>query len=617
MDAVGQFVVVWNGIYDPMSSDTNDVVGRRFDASGAALGPPFRINAPDNSTEMTPDVAINASGESVVVWKRLPTAEAIRGQRYDAAGSAVGGEFLVLSYTTGTPFDPRVAVDDAGRFVVVWEQYNVPGDPMTDSVQARLYDAAGVPVGPQFRVNTYTTGLQGYPDVASDPDGNFVVVWQSSTSPTDLSQTSVHAQRYDSAGVPVGAQFQVNTTTTGLQIRPTVAVDGNGNFVVAWTSLFSPGTDTLPWSVVAQRYDATGTPLGPEFQVNTYTTNNQESPRAAMDADGDFVITWASQGSAGTDTAGPTNESVQAQRYDAAGMPVGTEFQVNTYTTDFQWYGAVAMDAGANFVIVWQSPGFLPGIYAQRYEQGTTTSSTSTTSTSSTSTSSTSSSTTSTSSTSSTSSSSTTVTSTSSTSSSSDTSSTSSSSTSSSASSTSSTNPPTQLISGVKMLVKDPTGSEESRRVIVLAREPGDIGLTVLGNVVISGAQLRVVTTGTTPSDQTYLLNASGWTPLGSSGFRYRGPTGGDGDPVKQVIVKKTGSGLSLIKVLIKGNTGTQPLDVVPPNSGQDGGIVLDLGLPGRYCVTMGVSASSSVKSDTWRLWKVVGSPVEPPCIVP
>ena len=34
-------------------------------------------------------------------------------------------------------------------------------------------------VGPEFRVNTYTTSTQASPSVASDPNGNFVVVWQS------------------------------------------------------------------------------------------------------------------------------------------------------------------------------------------------------------------------------------------------------------------------------------------------------------------------------------------------------------------------------------------------------------------------------------------------------
>ena len=42
------------------------------------------------------------------------------------------------------------------------------------------------------------------------------------------------------------------------------------------------------------------TPLGSEFQVNTYTTNSQNNPSVAVDADGDFVVVWESDESAGT-----------------------------------------------------------------------------------------------------------------------------------------------------------------------------------------------------------------------------------------------------------------------------------------------------------------------------
>jgi len=36
---------------------------------------------------------------------------------------------------------------------------------------------------------------------------------------------------------------------------------------------------------------------------------------------------------------------------------VGSEFQVNTYTTGAQYFPSVAMDATGNFVVVWTSSG--------------------------------------------------------------------------------------------------------------------------------------------------------------------------------------------------------------------------------------------------------------------
>ena len=149
--------------------------------------------------------------------------------------------------------------------------------------------------------------------MASDATGNFVVAWESyGSSGTDTSFRSIQARRYDANGTPLGGEFQVNTYTTNSQRYPTVAADAAGNFVVVWESSGSSGTDSFA-SIQAQRYATNGNPLGGEFQVNTYTTSVQSYPAVASDANGNFVVTWESDGSSGTDTS---SRSIQAQRYD-------------------------------------------------------------------------------------------------------------------------------------------------------------------------------------------------------------------------------------------------------------------------------------------------------------
>ena len=61
--------------------------------------------------------------------------------------------------------------------------------------------------------------------------------------------------------------------------------------------------------------------------VNTFTTSNQNNPAVAIDADGDFVVTWQS-----SDQDGDGN-GIYAQRYNASGVAQGSEFLVNTFTT--------------------------------------------------------------------------------------------------------------------------------------------------------------------------------------------------------------------------------------------------------------------------------------------
>src|SRR5689334_21844263 len=79
------------------------------------------------------------------------------------------------------------------------------------------------PAGAEFRANAFTTDTQFVPRLAADADGDFVVVWESNTQ--DGSSNGVYAQRYSSSGSPLGGEFSVNTYTTSAQSNPAVAMD--------------------------------------------------------------------------------------------------------------------------------------------------------------------------------------------------------------------------------------------------------------------------------------------------------------------------------------------------------------------------------------------------------
>jgi len=125
--------------------------------------------------------------------------------------------------------------------------------------------------------------------VAADSSGNFVVVWQSVGQDGD--SEGIFGQRFASSGAPIGPEFRVNTFTTSYQRRPSVAADGSGNFVVLWQSI---GQDGSGDGVFGQRFAGSGDPLGPEFLVNTFTTVDQAEPSVTADSFGDFVVVWQS-----------------------------------------------------------------------------------------------------------------------------------------------------------------------------------------------------------------------------------------------------------------------------------------------------------------------------------
>jgi hypothetical protein len=286
----------------------------------------------------------------------------------------LGAEFRVNTTTTSDQFAPAVASDNAGNFVVVWAGDSNPATHAPDTdIFLQRYNSAGSPLGGEVRVNTFTTGIQANPSVAMDADGDFVVVWESGPADTgidpgqDGSGFGIYAQRYNAAGAAQGGEFRINGTTADDQRAPRVASDANGNFVVAWHSANQDGSG---FGVYARRYNNAGTALAAEFRANVFTTDNQLYPSVAVDSTGDFVVTWTSGNLNASNTQDGSFYGIYAQRYNAAGAVQGSEFRVNTFTTDFQTFSSVAMDSAGNFVVSWSSfgqDGSDYGIYAKRY----------------------------------------------------------------------------------------------------------------------------------------------------------------------------------------------------------------------------------------------------------
>ncbi len=362
----GDLVVVWRS-RGSHGTDTNfaSIQGQRYAADGTALGSEFQVNTYTTDNQFNPSVAMDLDGDFVVVWDSGSSGgpdtsgRSIQGQRYAADGSPAGEEFQVNAHTPGIQSDPVVAMDAAGNYVVTWFSQTSVGSDNGYSIQGQRFAADGSSLGAQFQVNTYTTNSQRTPSVAMASGGDFVVVWRSgpfflSKAGGDPSGGSIRGRRFAADGSPMGDDFQVNSYTLDEQDEPAVAMTPGGAFIVVWESEESGGTDTPGRSVQGRRFAADGSPIGDDFQVNVYTTSNQSQPNVAMGAAGDFVVVWDSFGSSGTDM---DRFSVQSRRYAADGSPASDELQVNCYTTSIQDRASVVLDAAGDFVVVWASGG--------------------------------------------------------------------------------------------------------------------------------------------------------------------------------------------------------------------------------------------------------------------
>jgi len=354
-DGAGGFVVTWTS-YGSSGTDTDEfsIQAQRYASDGTPAGSEFQVNTYTYRFQHSPAIGSDGADGFVITWTSYdftgtaPTGFSIQAQRYASDGTPAGSEFQVNTYTNSAQYDPAVGSDGAAGFVVTWGGEGSTGPDTLASIQARRYASDGTPIGGEFQVNTYTDDAQFNPAVGSDGADGFVVTWVSyGSSGTDTSSTSIQAQRYASDGTPVGGEFQVNTYTDSFQLRPAISSAGATGFVVTWDSSGSSGTDTRGRSIQAQRYASDGTPAGREFQVNTETNSSQEYPAVASDGAAGFVVTWAN--SAGS--------SIQAQRYVSDGTPAGSEFQVNTYDTSSQLEPAIGSDGADGFVVTWGSIG--------------------------------------------------------------------------------------------------------------------------------------------------------------------------------------------------------------------------------------------------------------------
>ncbi|MEP0520984.1 MAG: hypothetical protein ABJO09_14150 [Hyphomicrobiales bacterium] len=359
----GGHVVVWqdgNGL----DGDGNSVRGQLYSSDGTAIGSEFQVNTYSAGSQYQASVTGLSDGGFVVSWASHDQdgdSYGIYGQRYDAAGAVVGSESHInTDVTASTQNEVSIASLSGGGFVVTWKDTSA-SDGSGASVRGRLYDANGVQLGSEFQVNTYSTSSQHQSSVTGLSDGGFVVSWTSSGQ--DGSNSGIYGQRYDNAGVAVGSEFHINTgVTSSTQNEPSIASLSDGGFVVTWQD--ASGADGNGYSVRGQLYGSDGIAIGSEFQVNTYTSSTQYQPSVTGLVDGGFVVSWASKDQDGS------NYGIYAQRYDAAGVVVGSEFQINEFTSGRQYLPSITALSQGGFVVSWSSDnqdGSGYGIYSKVY----------------------------------------------------------------------------------------------------------------------------------------------------------------------------------------------------------------------------------------------------------
>ncbi len=249
----GQFVIAWDDEYGGLFGNSK-VLAQAYTSDTAIPAVPtaagiVEVNTPGLEQFGPGDasVAMRSDGSYVVAYDDLNASNQFDGfvRRIGANGMPLDGSDVQLDTafpgnTSDAP-TPKVAVDSAGNYVVVWysDTSNSGG---TGIVQKRFMADGTLLNSSETLVNTAAPNGQQAPVVSvvngGANDGQYVVAWQS--------DSGVYYRQFDSItdGGATSSEVQINTTTPGPQEFPTISVDQAGDLVAGFEDE-STGTTEL------------------------------------------------------------------------------------------------------------------------------------------------------------------------------------------------------------------------------------------------------------------------------------------------------------------------------------------------------------------------------------
>ncbi|UVV75175.1 Ig-like domain-containing protein [Pantoea agglomerans] len=359
----GSFVALFMSATDTApGAGTSGIYAQYFDAAGNKVGQQMQIHQLTYGEQVEVDATFLAGGQLYVTWTDKGVG--------DGEGSAIKGRVVDLVETLGLE---QMTPDNNDPTTIDYQPATTPASSDTDVLPPNVGLSTNTKetLGGQTEAGAtvIVTNAAGtvYSTVA-DAEG----VWSIVPNPLSVGENGT-LSAIDAAGnqsQPVlisGAALsaydllnesaQVNTTTTGDQLNPSVTRLADGRIVVTWQGDGTSGTE-----VYMQLYEADGVhKIGTEQQVNQRTANNQDSPQVIALTDGGFLIVYESNVN-GLDNSG---DGVMARRYGADGQAVTDEFQVNTTYSGAQNRPGAMATADGGYIISWEDQG--TGIVQRSY----------------------------------------------------------------------------------------------------------------------------------------------------------------------------------------------------------------------------------------------------------
>jgi hypothetical protein len=339
-DAAGNALVVWI----QFDGTHYNIWANRYNASTGLWGTAGPIET-DIGNPAPPNLAVDATGNALLVWTQSDGSHpSIWANRYDANTDLWGTAAPIETDNTGDASLPQVAIDPTGNALAVWEQF----DGTHNNIWANHYGASTGLWGVATPIET-DTGHASHPQVTIDATGNGLAVWEQ----FDGTQVSIRANRYNvSTGWGMATLLETNNAESAA--IPQVAINATSNALAVWRSFRS---------IWANCYSASAGIWGMATLIDNNNPGDVDTPKVAIDAAGNGLAVWIRGNS--------PHVTIWANRYSASTGLWGIADRIENLVGDA---GApeIALDSSGNALVVWRQFNNNRGsIWANRYSAST------------------------------------------------------------------------------------------------------------------------------------------------------------------------------------------------------------------------------------------------------
>lgn len=313
-------------------------------------GRELRVNRQSDAKLRNPVAAFSGSGSSAIVWESERTG--LRALFFAPDGRPSSGEISLVANRSlpGVPAagetvsrrEPAVAFLASGELAVAWVEerayvrvdYFIQDRKVLDrKIAFQRFTAGGQPIGSP-EILSAADGLPHQPRIAR-LGSRILVVWEGARG-------GLSGRLLDGAGRPHGSEIAIAGEGA---YRAALAVSRN-QALVTWEA--PDGADT---GIFAQILDATGSPVGSSFRINSTVEDRQRRAAATGGPDGSFLVLWQSRSRVGA----ATEERLFGQLVGAAGNLIGGQFQIDAGAGSgrVQMAPAIAPAPGGRYLVTW------------------------------------------------------------------------------------------------------------------------------------------------------------------------------------------------------------------------------------------------------------------------